>query len=105
MGALAYVPWATGNGNPLTCDIVQITTGLSNVSEALKVYPTLTTGLITVEHPSLNSSPLRVVNVFGQLVAKYDAKAQDLAVLDISHLPNGTYFIMTDKAFAKAIKQ
>ncbi|OAV42569.1 M4 family metallopeptidase [Lewinella sp. 4G2] len=60
---------------------------------AVRLYPTATSGAVTVEFPLLTGPrPLRVLDLSGRTVTTFNV-AHDRAQLDLSNLPAGQYYL------------
>jgi hypothetical protein len=63
----------------------------SNGDDAISVYPNPNNGSFTVS--SEQNISLQIVNALGQLVGTLDLSKENKKEVNVSHLPNGIYFI------------
>ncbi len=71
-------------------------TGLSNMqfNDNMSAYPMPNNGVFTVEFNDNLKRNINIVNMVGQTV--YSQKVQSKSLINVSHLPSGTYFISSE---------
>jgi hypothetical protein len=66
---------------------------LSGTSKLLIIYPNPSSGIVTIETPSLSAqSQLTILNVEGQNILTQQV-TQSRTLIDVSNLPNGVYIV------------
>ncbi|MFN7119518.1 MAG: T9SS type A sorting domain-containing protein [Saprospiraceae bacterium] len=66
-----------------------------NKITSLKVYPNPAQDILTLQSPDLHLySNLRVVNILGQVCQEINLINEEIAEVNIRHLPAGTYFVV-----------
>jgi hypothetical protein len=90
---------------PKVCQSINVViTGLKDMVNAtgdLKIYPTLTNSIITVETPGL--ATVRIFNILGESLLTNEMV--DKANVDVSSLPSGMYIISVQKGLEVTKKQ
>jgi len=93
--------WAASFGNGFRVGTTNITAGISSNNPAISnmpiLYPNPTTGMLSFSH-TLND--IEVFNIYGQTVMTKIKAANSISVHE---LPDGIYFIRTEKAVMKFI--
>jgi hypothetical protein len=72
-------------------------------SAKLKAYPSVTTGFLTIE--TTETSDYHIFNLFGQQVLSSRKPPLGVGGIDVSALPQGTYFLKVGTEQVKFIKQ
>jgi hypothetical protein len=75
-------------------------------TQGFHIYPNPTTGQLRIKGYELQISDIEIFDVFGRMLnAKYRMQnAKDEVVMDISHLPNGIYFLRVEGKTVKIVK-
>jgi Metallo-peptidase family M12B Reprolysin-like/Secretion system C-terminal sorting domain len=78
---------------------------LGNINSAIKIYPTITNGVLTIENKGVSVDKVLVFNYIGQLVLL----AQPTNSVNLSHLPSGVYLVQVqsgqESVIEKVLKQ
>ena len=72
-------------------------------SAKLKAYPSVTTGFLTIE--TTETSDYHIFNLFGQQVLSSKKPSLGVGGIDVSALPQGTYFLKVGAEQVQFIKQ
>jgi Metallo-peptidase family M12B Reprolysin-like/Secretion system C-terminal sorting domain len=82
-----------------------VTVQLGKVKSSIKIYPTITNGVLTVENKDAPVDEVLIYNYVGQLVLS----AQQTNSVNLSNLPSGVYFVKAqsgqDDVVEKILKQ
>ena len=73
-------------------------------SDNLNVYPNPTSGLVTVSN-LIEMNTIKIVNLQGEIVYTLDSVGTKEAVLDLSDLSSGLYFVVSDFKYKAFIKE
>lgn len=109
-GAVIYAPGASvTNGNPVSLQCSSVDFDYTNappnpvfpkagvtipsISESLILSPNPTTGIITVEGPSLGNLNVSVLNILGETAMELKNINSSNYTIDLSKLTQGTYYI------------
>jgi uncharacterized repeat protein (TIGR02543 family) len=88
------------NGQQLQSCPVRLQAG----NYGLRSYPNPTSGIVTIEHASIQAGDkIEVFNSYGQLMQQSSAE-KNQTTLDLSSLPRGTYILKINNRQAKVIK-
>jgi hypothetical protein len=80
-------------------------TGISELENALSlsVYPNPNNGAFTIA--SSGNQDIRLVNYSGQVIRQFRLNEQNTHQVTVSDLSEGIYFIITDSADSRAVRQ
>jgi PKD repeat protein len=89
-----YTIVTDANGCTSTSNIMSFTSGIenNNLDQSIKVYPNLSTGIVTIESNNIINAVIEVINVTGEKVMVSNINGTS-KTLDLSKLSNGVYFV------------
>jgi len=70
-----------------------------------KIYPNPTNGKLKIENGELKINNVEVFDVYGRKLLSHTANHTPHTTIDVSHLPNGIYFLRVDDRMMKFVKQ
>jgi hypothetical protein len=112
---LIYIYGYNGAFHPIKCYSLEINKFAKNIedvdkssfrltngknggnTEGVVLSPNPTTGLVTIELPTINDAAIQVFNAMGQLVLKSQNSASNRVSIDLSSVNNGVYLVRIEQ--------
>jgi hypothetical protein len=78
---------------------------VTTIAKNLKIYPNPANSVLNIESKFVKNESIKIYNSFGQLVHSQTATTNEIQKINIEHLPQGLYCVVTESARAKFSKE